>query len=251
MGLLGSLMMGLVITNVVYLLLIHNDDQAVVGGAAGDTTPVFQLSAGGFAVKNGTKWVYLEEDSALSEYTSLEVSSGMVILWTVGGAIHALWDNTVWYMTSCSCFSKNNNSSSSRRNSQSSDDGCCAKCIAKSKGLVNVLVATGVLLITAAATVAVVVRAHVEGGGDVNSALQNLQSTAGFGDRVEDAEVVPNKDNYEYLLSYSVELGLAWFLWFPLLTTIMFAGVFSRCLPCLGSRPQEVKEEEQRGRLPR
>ena len=238
-ALLGSVMVGLVITNAVYLLLIHDDDPL---GA--DTTPVFELSAGGFAVQNGTSWVYLEEDgefSSLYELTAVEVSSGMVILWTAGGAIHALFDNLIWYATSCACFAS--------LASSGKEPGWCARCMTKYKGLCNFIVVTSVLLISAAATLAVVVRAHVEGGGEVDSAIDSLQSTAGFGSGgadVKGADSFTDSSNYEFLMSYSVELFLAWFLWYPLIETILMTGI----LPCVG-RPKEVRREEEHELLPR
>eukprot|EP00934_Nitzschia_sp_Nitz4_P003628 Nitzschia sp. Nitz4//scaffold32_size149145//57036//58256//NITZ4_002876-RA/size149145-processed-gene-0.122-mRNA-1//-1//CDS//3329548060//3618//frame0 len=215
-GILGSIMVGLVITNVMYLLWIQDYD---------DEETIFKMSGGGFAVHDGTEFVYLEDDSIVSQYTTVEVSKGMAILWSVGSAAHALFDNTIWYATSCTCLD--------------SQEGRFAW-IGKHRGIINVFVVLVVVLITAVATLAVVIRATVEGGGDLGAAIKDLKS-AGM-----DAERVKDKSNYEFLLSYIVELALAWFLWFPIIETILFSGILS-CggrIACLGGRPQELLEEE-------
>lgn len=258
-GLLGSVMVGLVITNAVYLWFIHDNEST--------STTVFEMSAGGFAVQNGTKgWVYLEEEDSIAQYTKMEVSYGMAILWTVGGALHAFWDSTIWYASSCACLSTASPNSSINSAAAAEEGRCCSKvqsssCATTAKRLCNILVVTGVLLITAVATVAVVVRAHVEGGGEasVNSALDTFSSvggSVGIGDSNNanttttaeaGTEYVSNKDNYEYLLAYSIELVVAWFIWFPLLETLMFSGITSRICPCGvgGGRPAELEREQR------
>jgi len=55
---------------------------------------------------------------------------------------------------------------------------------------------------------------------------------------------------YDYmlvLLYASVELALVWFLWYFVVATVLFTGIFGCCgrIPILGGRPRDVKLEEQ------
>lgn len=211
-------MVGLVITNIMYLLFIHDKEEEEA---------VFKLSAGGFAIHNGTSFVLLEDESLIAQYTTVEYSKGMAILWSVGSAIHAVFDNTIWYVTSCGCLANQEKKFA---------------CMNKHKGLINVIVALGFILITAVATLAVVIRATVEGGGELAGSLSELRATG------LDGEKVSNKSNYEFMMSYSIELLLAWFIWFPIVETILFSGILS-CggrVPFMGGRPQEIKEAKKR-----
>eukprot|EP00339_Tiarina_fusa_P014337 CAMPEP_0117009748 /NCGR_PEP_ID=MMETSP0472-20121206/8766_1 /TAXON_ID=693140 ORGANISM="Tiarina fusus, Strain LIS" /NCGR_SAMPLE_ID=MMETSP0472 /ASSEMBLY_ACC=CAM_ASM_000603 /LENGTH=434 /DNA_ID=CAMNT_0004712103 /DNA_START=16 /DNA_END=1320 /DNA_ORIENTATION=+ len=238
-GLFGSVMAGLVITNVFFLWFVDLEEQEAV----------FELSAGGFAVQNGTSFVVIEnEDHVVAQYTSFEFSTGMLILWSVGSATHALFDITIWYATSCSCLGKEEEEEEYEDADYADHDAeqprpqtstSLATWVARHRTLVNALVVTGVILIAAMASLAVVVRVAIEGGNDVDtSSLAALQSEG------LDGEAITNKHNYEFLTSYAVELALAWFLWFPVVETILFSGVLS-CggrLSCLGGRPAELRE---------
>jgi len=251
LALLGSIMVGLVITNTIYLLFIREDDLDEIPYTSSGTAPVvFQLSTGGFAIKNGTSWVFLEDEEGdiedtINQYTSVQVSSGMILLWSVGSALHAIWDNTIWYVTSCSCCMSTDHGSDNNDNGieTGQEHGRCDGCVTKYKKFSNILVAIGIIVITAVATVAVVIRSHVDNnGGDISSALAAFQSSSlssngeGTGAAGVDIKQLSNKNNYEYLMSYSIELTLAWFLWFPIIETILFSGILALPCPRLGSR---------------
>ena len=313
-GLVGSLMVGLVITNVIFLWFIPNHDET-----SEDETDVaiFKLSTGGFAIQNGTSVTYYDsQDSgggsggnggmppevaaALNDQTTIEYygSTELIILWTVGSLVHSLFDATIWYATSCSCltsldgilcccfFDKDNDGSDPDDDKNNSNDktsqhhhhhrrrqGPIGRWVNDHRGWCNVLVIMMVVLVTAAATLVVMIRALDEatGGNGSESAQEVWNSVSTSGDpstgvdavvpmptNLEGAEPITDKENYRFLLSYAIELGFAWFVWFPLVETILFSGVLScrgrNPIPGLGGRPAELRairaaeEEEERKR---
>jgi len=155
--------------------------------------------------------------------------------------IHAIWDNTVWYVTSCACIEASSSSSSSSEEEE--DAGNQKKpWLDQAKTICNLAVVMGCIGITAAATLAVIVRAHVEAGGQVEDVdVGSVSGNSLVGESLKSGE------NYEFLISYGVELFVAWFLWFPIVETFLFSGVMGicfPCVPCLAGRPGEVKEEQ-------
>lgn len=64
-----------------------------------------------------------------------------------------------------------------------------------------------------------------------------------------DWEQIDGASSFRFLAKYCVELLLAWFVYFPVIGTIMFSGVLG-CgrLPVLGGRPRDKRlvEEESR-----
>ena len=321
-GLVGSLMVGLVITNVIFLWFLPNHDDT-----SDDETnvAVFKLSTGGFAVQNSTHITYYEsQDSggggdsssssgggegrdggmppdvaaALNDQTSIEYygSTELIILWTVGSLVHSLFDATIWYATSCSCltsldgilcccfFDKNNNDSDHDNDGNNSDNktnhrhhrrrqGPIGRWVNDHRGWCNVLVIMMVVFVTAAATLVVMIRALDEAtdGNGSESAQEVWNSVSTSGDpstgvdavlpmptSLEGAEPITDKENYRFLLSYTIEIGFAWFVWFPIVETILFSGVLScrgrNPIPGLGGRPAELRairaaeEEEERKR---
>lgn len=214
-ALIGSIMVGLVITNIIYLLVI-NDSQELLRLPNGDL--MTQSNNGTFVLVETEN-----ESEVIKEYTEIQLDSGMLVLWTIGGAVHAIWDNTIWYLTSLSCFDPDK------------------PWVPTAKRFCNFAVVIGCILLTVAATAAVIVRAHVEGGGEVNSESFNAHTL--------ESDSLSNKDNYEFLISYGVELFMAWFIWFPIIETFLFSGILGYCFPCvpfLQGRPQEVQREKER-----
>ncbi|CAB9506123.1 expressed unknown protein [Seminavis robusta] len=213
---IGSIMVGLVITNIIFLLFIQNDN------------PQDELVS---ALK--PKQSLDEKRQIIEDYTTVDLSPGMLLLWTAGSAIHAVWDNTVWYATSCACITAD------------------AVWVRKTKKFCNVLVVTGVIIIGAVATLSVVIRAHVEGGGELDYSQLNNGAASNITQSLVDSKSISNKENYEFLLSYLVELVSAWFFWFPVIETILFSGVLARlcCCACgrelCGGRPGELQQEEE------
>lgn len=242
-GLLGSICFGLVLTNAIYMWQLYGQDEE----EDSDET-IFVLSAGGFAVSNGTSVTYLNDDNVISQYApGFEVSStAMLVLWTVGSASHSIFDSLLWYASSCQCCLVNDNS----------DIKTQSKTQSNLRKYCNILIVLLVVLVTTVATLAVVVRAMLEdddGSDSLNAMLaQNDGNTTNpeLSQLLSQNSAAPlkNKNNYGFLQAYAIELALAWFLWFFVIEGLLFSGVLScrqRCFPSiLGGRPYEVQQEQ-------
>ena len=61
---------------------------------------------------------------------------------------------------------------------------------------------------------------------------------------------IDGAQSFSFLLEYCLELGLAWFVYFPIVGTILFSGILG-CngkLPVLGGRPRDKRLFEE-GRI--
>jgi len=168
--------------------------------------------------------IYLESNSTLSDddissVRSWEVTHGMVALWTFGGLMHSVFDLTIWYVSACSCFLTGGMLQQFPRMRKS--------------GSYFVLVLVPILV--SLSTYILVLRTRLENHKKM---------------REEDADAeidwnqVNGVESLQILLGYSVELGLALFVYYPMLGTILFSGILG-CgnLPFLGGRPREVHQE--------
>lgn len=224
-GLLGSVAVGLVITNIVWLIFFYGKDE----------TPIFTVSAAGFRLQNSTEVILLDEKSDVSSYTKIEVNEGMIILWTVGGALHAIFDNTIWYATSCACLL----SDSKRKRYEA---------MRKCRKMTNAIIIVLVVLVSAIATLVVVIRATLRPNTQLSPEALKSVGLNPNDQEILDLKRVDDGASYEFLVAYAVELGVAWFVYYPLFETIFFTGILS-CkgrIPCLGGRPREVALEQQR-----
>ena len=220
-GLFGSIMFGLVITNIMFIWQLNQE--------AEEDTTLYKLPSGEIAVYDGNTITYLDDESAVAEYTEVS-STGVVFLWTVGSLAHALFDSLIWYATSCSCCGDCN--------------GRCGTFVEKTKRYLNVIVVIGVVLISGAATLGIVLRAMAEQDDETSMNVMTDGQSVGLQDG---AELLSDKKNYEFLKAYSIELVIAWFAWWPIVEGLTFSGILScrgRC-SMLGGRPAEIKEEEE------
>eukprot|EP00557_Chaetoceros_sp_GSL56_P001526 CAMPEP_0176501488 /NCGR_PEP_ID=MMETSP0200_2-20121128/14185_1 /TAXON_ID=947934 /ORGANISM="Chaetoceros sp., Strain GSL56" /LENGTH=306 /DNA_ID=CAMNT_0017900373 /DNA_START=131 /DNA_END=1048 /DNA_ORIENTATION=+ len=81
--LLASIAFGLAATNCVYLYHVFHDDEMnkILVQIALDESPL-----------------------NFEKLEALEVTYGMVVLWTFGGALHSIFDIAMWYLSACACF---------------------------------------------------------------------------------------------------------------------------------------------------
>ena len=219
-GLVGSVLIGLAITNVVWLFFEYNKEEEVFAS----------VSAGGVQVDNETKVNIIgDEDSVAAkiadETTGQEVTTALIVLMTAGGAVHAIYDNLIWYATSCAC---------SRRWEWMKEY--------KNAGTVTAILS--VVLVTIGSGIMVFLRVGLENDAekgnstDVNGINQNTVET--------DVNELTDSSNYLFLMGYGIEMAVAWFVYFPIIESIMFSGVLGcfGVIPCLSGRPYEVKQEE-------
>lgn len=211
---LASIVFGLVITNIVWLWAEGLDDNG----------PVFSVDVGENAQRGTNVTQYLVD---INEDNHVEVTKDMIVLWTLGGAIHAFFDNTIWTLTICSFC----------------NPGGRFEHLHKYKRFGVGMLAFAILFITAIATLSVVLRAAMESDEEVQ--YNELKSAGLFDDAVDFKG--HNKESYEFLMSYGVELAMALLIHFPIVGFILFSGCLNvrGKIPMLGGRPYEVLQEEE------
>jgi hypothetical protein len=146
------------------------------------------------------------------------VTKGMALLWTFGGLGHSIFDMFVWHVMACACCHPGGRWGDSTQSHRFKDCGSYA--------LVPVVLG----LLTLAAFF-VLVRASE--GEDVQDADTNISDIDGL-------------KSFSFLTKYTIEVSLAWFVYFPLVGTLLFSGVLG-CngrLPILGGRPRDLKRVE-------
>lgn len=128
-GLIGSILFGLALTNIIYLAFVFTDIDS-------DTTYV--------EVKGNFTTGQANVDSNVN---TLTVSNGNIALWTIGAAVHALYDNLIWSLAACTCCM---------------DKSITAEKLARYKSTGVWLVMLSVVVVTAIATFAVTLRAALD-----------------------------------------------------------------------------------------
>lgn len=242
----GSVVFGLAVTNIIWLFFYYN------GTDQGE--PVMTIQLRGFsdnnndenngastaAAANGT---FASDASPASDddnnnyaaNNKIAITQGMVLLWTVGALLHAIFDNTVWYMTACVCCLSSRKVSAYRQ-----------------WGTYTIVVS--VLVIAVVATLAMLIRTTVE----------EMQQQSGYNNYNADEPRVSSITNrpsslslheasvVQLLICYAIEFAIATLLYYPVIATILFSGILG-CgnMPVLGGRPYEIKllEKTQQKRL--
>eukprot|EP00934_Nitzschia_sp_Nitz4_P000735 Nitzschia sp. Nitz4//scaffold47_size129522//29894//31057//NITZ4_003543-RA/size129522-processed-gene-0.6-mRNA-1//1//CDS//3329552776//735//frame0 len=223
-ALIGNLMLGLALTNMFYLFLLWNPQL---------NQSVFSVTAG------GVEWT---------------LTTGMFLLWTVGGAIHAIFNVLQWNIAACACCRTG---------------GFCER-VACCPSLGKQLLRVFVLIILVLAILLMLMRIAVtnaEEEDSVDSIFSNstlgiapptsaptsLEDVDGWngirffgGDDSLELEV-HDVEEFQFLVGYAVEMFLALFIYFPILGTILLSGCIG-CgkVPILGGRPYEVAAENRR-----
>jgi hypothetical protein len=220
-NLIGSIVFGLCVTNMIWLWFLYSEEDA--------NTAIVTISTGGISLgKNATTIVDFSprDDDGVGQEQEIQITEGMIILWTVGGGLHAFFDNTIWYVTACVCCLP----------------GRALERLGKYRWCGSYLVIFAVLVFTAFASFAVVLRATLD-SNDADVKLSDLD-TAGITDDTIKLGRVDDVSAYEFMLSYAVELVLALLVYYPIIGTILFSGILG-CgkVPVLGGRPHEVLVE--------
>ena len=220
--LLGSTVFGLALTNIIWLFFIYDQDDA--------DAVVIHVSAGSLGWNNETTALLDlgRENSQAKQATAVQINGGMLLLWTAGGLVHALFDSTIWSLASGLC--------------------CQAGSYFRPEyqRFGNYLVVLVVLLVAAFCSLIVVVRVTLD-EEDGSLDVTKLHSMGVTDDAIDIAQV-KDVSNYEFLLSYVVELAMAWFVHFPLSQFVLFSGILVCRKPVwyLGGRVYEVAQEEKR-----
>ena len=138
----------------------------------------------------------------------------MVSLWTLGSLLHSLLDLGAWHVTACACCMP----------------GACCQCcgwLRKLGPYISIALSGSFVAI---ATTAIVMRANFEASEGTNS----LNELTGLNTRVT---------SFSFLGGYFIELGLVYFVYFPMIATVFFSGAVWSCIPCIGGRPKEIQRQ--------
>jgi len=208
----SSAVFGLALTNMFWLWARSSENNEAV----------FTLEVGTRPGSNLTGYVV-----DVDENNAVQVTPDIIALWTVGGMIHGAFDNLIWTLSICACC----------------DVGAKYEHLAKYKRFGVGLLGFFVVLVMALTTLTVVVRGVIE-NSEEEPDVSELQSAGIFDDTLDLS--TSTKENYEFLMSYTVEMALAMGVYFPLLGTIFFWGVLG-CFKysCMGGRPYELIEERR------
>ena len=180
------------------------------------------------------------------------LTTGMLLLWTLGSCIHTTYNLLQWHIAACSCC---------RAGGMCESRACCPSL---GKHLLRVLVA----VIISMAVLIVLTRVAINNSEDAarddamarsttNQTLDTDSSSAAASSKVDDSIHFFDDDSlelevhdvseFEFLVGYFVEMILALFVYYPIGGTLLFSGCLG-CgrIPLLGGRPQEVLMEERR-----
>eukprot|EP00542_Grammatophora_oceanica_P019297 CAMPEP_0194030402 /NCGR_PEP_ID=MMETSP0009_2-20130614/3901_1 /TAXON_ID=210454 /ORGANISM="Grammatophora oceanica, Strain CCMP 410" /LENGTH=367 /DNA_ID=CAMNT_0038670343 /DNA_START=53 /DNA_END=1156 /DNA_ORIENTATION=- len=234
--LVGSIAAGLAITNFVYLWFLLESEEGIQGTFATIENLNVTLTVG---------------DTLKLGVGDVSVSNYEVFLWTFGAIMHAVFDLSIWSLSACACCLPG---------------GCCQDCESR-RYLGSYLVFMVVITTAAAASLAVILRAAIvnDEEADLKEVLGNITNIGGNemdGEMLEDQvaedtgasyreafdlDKIYEPNNFRFLVSFSTELVISLFGYYPILGTIIFSGIFGcGCLPFLGGRPLEIAQEERR-----
>jgi hypothetical protein len=200
-AMIGTILFGLALTNFFYLFYLWN--------------PEFDRVVATYVTKNG--------DTAV-------LSTGMLLLWTLGGGIHTAVNLAMWHIAACACC----------RNGGFCEAYAC--CPSLGKHMVRMFV----LGILASCIVIILLRVAI------NEQKKEFESEKGIDIRIDDQIDldVQSASEFSFVAGYLVEIILALFVYYPIGGTMLFSGMLG-CfykIPILGGRPYEVFTEEKRKR---
>lgn len=217
--LIGSILFGLALTNIVYLAFVFASED--------DAFDKEYITLETNATRTG---LYEDFDDTVS---SLSVTNGNIVLWTVGALIHGLYDNTIWALATCQCC----------RNYDGKKD------LRKTSITGSFLIMLSVVVVSAVASFAVMLRAALDADSTMttttNVTSPNLLDSHNQVHAELDVLHQREFQDYEFILSYFVELVLSYFVYYPVAGIILFSGVTS-CgrFPILGGRPYEMRQAQ-------
>ena len=180
----------------------------------------------GFAVTN---YVYIyfklnhgENDVVLFKMDfggpSHEVTYESLILWTLGAAVHSIVDLSIWHLATCApCL----------------PGGCCS-CLGFMVNVGRYIYVSLCILFAMCGTLGIFMRTNYEAAaaGEGDLSIKDLT-------KLDISNV--NAPTFSFWVGYCVELILVYFLYYPIIATLLFAG----CIPFVGGRQRELERQEQ------
>jgi hypothetical protein len=200
-ALLGSFLFGLAMTNMFYLWYIWN--------------PEFDQEVVSMTTTSGGIWT---------------LTTGMLLLWTLGGGIHASFNLLIWYIAACSCC---------RPGGCLENRACCPSF---GKHSIRVMV----VVIAIIAVFIVLMRVAI-GNADTDLDDTNANDFDFFFTSEAWDFKIEKGEEFDFVMAYMVQMISSLFLFYPLLATMLMFGVPGcRSFPLIGGRPYEVNQWERR-----
>lgn len=221
-SLIGSILFGLALTNIIYLAFVFSDtdyDKTYIAVPANMTNSL-----------TGQENV----DALLDqEVKTLSVTNGSIALWTIGAFLHATYDNVIWALAACTCCTASGSGSNITEEQR----------LKRYRGTGTLLVIFSVIAVTALATFAAALRSALDSGDVEAEQVKNY----GLTDESVKVWQVNGANDMEFLLAFLVELVLSLFVYYPICGTILFTGILT-CgkYPTTGGRPYELTEEAKK-----
>jgi hypothetical protein len=212
-ALIGSIMMGLAITNIIYLAFVFTDQDYNKAYVA---VPFNQT--------------YTHNDAINKAAGTLTMSNGNIALWTIGSVLNSLYDTTIW---SIAAWNWKGNLKGRIASYQST--------------IKNVLIVFSVVVAVALSTLAFAIRSALDRDKVDASELES----SGFSANEMQLIKIDKSTDFEFMIAYLIELLATYFVWYFVVGFILFTGVLG-CYkyPIVGGRPYEIKvEQQERGRL--
>jgi len=192
----------------------------------------------------------------LSSGNNTTLTTGMLLLWTLGTSIHTAYNLVQWHIAACACC---------RSGGMCERRACCPSL---GKHLLKVLV----IVIISMAVLIVFTRVAISNAQEEEEEMMMAQQEPQFQstertegdttttDSTKDPDSIHFFDDdtleygvhdaseFKFLVGYCIELVLALFVYYPIGGTIFFAGWLGCCgrIPLLGGRPYEVAMEEKK-----
>jgi len=204
--LLGSVAFGLIVTSFTTLYFVYiqkdiNTALVCVSLSAKDNQNTTTSSVTGINATDPCQW---------------KITWGMITLWTLGGVVHTLFDQSLWFMSACCCCLP----------------GALCGNFHKLRKVGSYAVLCIVAIFIAIATFGVILRAKYE--------ARKAQLLAGISTKWQDPE------SFSFVVGFIVLQLLSWFVYYFILASIMFSGILvCGTLPIIGGRPYEMWEERK------
>jgi hypothetical protein len=219
-SLISSILFGLAVTNIIYLAFVftqYDPDKEYI------------------AISTNITQTGLQQDLDAA-VPSLSVTTGNIALWTVGSLIHGFYDNTIWALAACTCMIKEGTRSEIQEEKLRRY---------RSRGTFLVNLAT--IVVVAIATFACMLRAAISADDvETTTIVSSHLLVHGELQKIEETKTIEFRD-YEFVVSYLVELLLNYLIYYPLVGIVLFSGMLDCCgrFPIFGGRPYELKQLQE------
>ena len=208
----GSIAFALVACNIAYVWDWSN-------GTSNDFNPHHILYS--FTLGGGEDANYEEDavddtnqDTTNTNGMTINITYGMLLLWTFGCTFHSLFDLCIWNVSACACFHPGGRYGRHPFLAQHCRDVGSYLLIPVVLALLGLAGYSSYLRVT-----------------NTNRDIEDL-----YEDDLLDVMTDNKLGDFAFLIRFSIELLLTWFVFFPLLSTILFTGI----LGCYGRLPVNV-----------